>query len=639
MTTLNNEEDELISDIDDIEIIDENENDDLLKPVNYKKVSYRYFFDNEKLKTSNELKQLNKNAPTGVKFCNGFCQDYVLKDNFAGQRTHCRDCDKKIRKFNSLTDKKNYSIEDFRKNPDIINDIETVINCNKVCINCKQTKSLNEFSDKKNSCKSCRLLQSKVRSNEKLKPVLTEIERLKNNIDLLTKYLENSVSRDILILVLTNYNLKRHSSKDRKAEMMNYIIEYFKQSMNSKICRGGCGRVMVEDFGTCNICLNKKKKPRGYERTIAFRDNLDEIVKNIKPIESHEKEMYNKEQFYEITQKLGINIKKSDCTKDDLITYLNKFLTEREEKEQEGIKEEELRLFQEKHEEKKYQLDFNGIIINSRKEDGFIDATSLCKAGGKEFKNWYRLDSTKELIKEFEIQQKIEYEKIYSDKKSVAQKIPTKVIDIIQGGSAKLQGSWIHPDLAVQIAQWISPAFAIKVSKWTRELLLFGNVKLGEERNENLLIERMKQENKELQRKTIELEKENLKLLKNHNQILKKRQYHTFKKGSVFYIFVSNDGRMKLGFEGISVDDRLESHRTTQPDLKVVCICYTEKAYLLEQIMLSRYETKKVALSHEVLDDIDVKHVLESVKHFVDYGRFEATFETEDEIEKYNSTI
>ena len=77
MTTLNNE-DELISDIDDIEIIDENENDDLLKPVNYKKVSYRYFFDNEKLKTSNELKQLNKNAPTGVKFCNGFCQDYVL---------------------------------------------------------------------------------------------------------------------------------------------------------------------------------------------------------------------------------------------------------------------------------------------------------------------------------------------------------------------------------------------------------------------------------------------------------------------------------------------------------------------------------------------------------------------------------
>ena len=49
MTTLNNE-DELISDIDDIEIIDENENDDLLKPVNYKKVSYRYFFDNEKLK-------------------------------------------------------------------------------------------------------------------------------------------------------------------------------------------------------------------------------------------------------------------------------------------------------------------------------------------------------------------------------------------------------------------------------------------------------------------------------------------------------------------------------------------------------------------------------------------------------------
>jgi hypothetical protein len=29
---------------------------------------------------------------------------------------------------------------------------------------------------------------------------------------------------------------------------------------------------------------------------------------------------------------------------------------------------------------------------------------------------------------------------------------------------------WIHPDLAIQLAQWISPIFALQVSKWIREL-------------------------------------------------------------------------------------------------------------------------------------------------------------------------
>jgi len=30
-----------------------------------------------------------------------------------------------------------------------------------------------------------------------------------------------------------------------------------------------------------------------------------------------------------------------------------------------------------------------------RKEDGYINATKLCKEGGKEFKDWNRLENTK----------------------------------------------------------------------------------------------------------------------------------------------------------------------------------------------------------------------------------------------------
>jgi hypothetical protein len=53
-------------------------------------------------------------------------------------------------------------------------------------------------------------------------------------------------------------------------------------------------------------------------------------------------------------------------------------------------------------------------------------------------------------------------------------------IDIKKGGNDKhLQGSWIHPDLAVPLAQWISPSFSIQVSRWIRELALIGSVILG----------------------------------------------------------------------------------------------------------------------------------------------------------------
>jgi KilA-N domain len=35
-------------------------------------------------------------------------------------------------------------------------------------------------------------------------------------------------------------------------------------------------------------------------------------------------------------------------------------------------------------------------------------------------------------------------------------------------------GTWLHPDLAIQLAQWCSPAFAIQVSRWVREWMTIG---------------------------------------------------------------------------------------------------------------------------------------------------------------------
>lgn len=40
----------------------------------------------------------------------------------------------------------------------------------------------------------------------------------------------------------------------------------------------------------------------------------------------------------------------------------------------------------------------NGVLIEARQCDNYINATQMCKAGGKRFNNWYQLDSTKDLI-------------------------------------------------------------------------------------------------------------------------------------------------------------------------------------------------------------------------------------------------
>ena len=45
----------------------------------------------------------------------------------------------------------------------------------------------------------------------------------------------------------------------------------------------------------------------------------------------------------------------------------------------------------------------------------------------------------------------------------------TDIIVTKRGGDPALQGTWIHPDLAVHLAMWLSPKFAVKVARWVNE--------------------------------------------------------------------------------------------------------------------------------------------------------------------------
>ena len=138
-------------------------------------------------------------------------------------------------------------------------------------------------------------------------------------------------------------------------------------------------------------------------------------------------------------------------------------------------------------------LTLNNIIIISRSEDNYINATQLCQAGGKRFNHWYSLDTTKQLINVLKSKTGIPVLDQINDTDTEAVITASGIyplIEINKGGNDKHnQDTWIHPDLAIQLAQWISPIFALQVSSWIRTLFINGNVsidiKLLEDKNKN----------------------------------------------------------------------------------------------------------------------------------------------------------
>ena len=104
---------------------------------------------------------------------------------------------------------------------------------------------------------------------------------------------------------------------------------------------------------------------------------------------------------------------------------------------------------------------------------GHINATQLCKAGNKLFGHWYTLESTKKLINTLETN------------------IGIPILNLVEKNVGRNhKGTWIHPDLAIQLAQWLSPEFAIQVSCWIRTLFVDGkveaNIKLLKEKDNTI---------------------------------------------------------------------------------------------------------------------------------------------------------
>lgn len=100
-----------------------------------------------------------------------------------------------------------------------------------------------------------------------------------------------------------------------------------------------------------------------------------------------------------------------------------------------------------------------GEIVNQRSLDGYINATAMCKAAGRRFSHYIENKTTAAFIAAL----------------SAETGIPaSELIQTVTGGNPYLQGSWVHPQVATNLAQWVSPKFAVLVSKWVTEWLSGG---------------------------------------------------------------------------------------------------------------------------------------------------------------------
>ena len=218
-----------------------------------------------------------------------------------------------------------------------------------------------------------------------------------------------------------------------------------------------------------------------------------------------------------------------------------------------------------------YQLEY-------REEDGFINITNLCKAGGKQFKHWNSIDRTKRFLEVL----------------SSTVGIPTfELLKQEQGGNSE-RHTWSHPQVSINIAQWISPEFDVLVSKWVYEIMLTGKLDIRDNKTTQEL-DIMNKENKLL--------KNRIKLLE--SKVLQKQSRETFDNSkNVIYIVTTEykeaQGHYKIG-KTQDLQKRLSTYNTTD---KHEVIYYTscndkETMDILEKIIHKKLNTKRVEPNKE----------------------------------------
>lgn len=197
--------------------------------------------------------------------------------------------------------------------------------------------------------------------------------------------------------------------------------------------------------------------------------------------EELEKQNVLMEKQYEKTiAKLEQKIAQSDKVFQDII--LNRIYNEADTELDENLENKEIN--EDQSDEYKLQpLDLGNDMYVESREDGYINITNLCKAGGKLFGHWNSLDRTRSYLK------------------ALSSDIGITISALIthQTGSGSEQKTWVHPYVAINIAQWISPQFDAKISSWIYEVMLTGKIDIGKTKSFQQLLLKNKEQKIKIQ--------------------------------------------------------------------------------------------------------------------------------------------
>lgn len=99
----------------------------------------------------------------------------------------------------------------------------------------------------------------------------------------------------------------------------------------------------------------------------------------------------------------------------------------------------------------------------------YVCLTDMAKATGKLPADWLRLKSSQEYLAALSAVMGIPIRDNHAGSKSL--------LSVIQGIEVE-QGTWAHPEVAIEFAAWCSIPFKIQVNSWINELLTAGRVDL-----------------------------------------------------------------------------------------------------------------------------------------------------------------
>lgn len=94
---------------------------------------------------------------------------------------------------------------------------------------------------------------------------------------------------------------------------------------------------------------------------------------------------------------------------------------------------------------------WRGTPISRRTSDGYVNATAMCKANGKLWANYFQTDRATTYME------------------ALSETIGIPMVSLYQSEAGRNGGTWIHPQLAVDLARWVSAPFAVWMDGWFLE--------------------------------------------------------------------------------------------------------------------------------------------------------------------------